>query len=37
MLWQVSTILTLNPADFRRYPGIVVHTPAEFLASGSVA
>jgi predicted nucleic acid-binding protein len=37
LVWQVSTILTLNPADFLRYPGIVVQTPAELLASDSVA
>jgi hypothetical protein len=36
LVWQIGTILTLNPTDFRRYPGIVVHTPADLLASGSV-
>lgn len=32
---QVSTILTLNPVDFRRYPGISVVTPAEFIAANT--
>ena len=28
---QVNTILTLNAADFRRYSGIVVQTPADLV------
>jgi predicted nucleic acid-binding protein len=36
-VWGVQTILTLNPADFRRFPGIVVLTPAEFLKSDLIA
>ncbi len=28
----ISQILTLNPADFSRYAGIVVHTPSSALA-----
>lgn len=35
-VWGVGTILTLNPADFRRFPGIVVLTPAEILSTGSI-
>ncbi|HEY3968790.1 MAG TPA: PIN domain-containing protein [Planctomycetaceae bacterium] len=35
VVWQVGEILTLNAADFRRYPGIVVQTPAELLTAGS--
>lgn len=30
---RVPAILTLNPADFRRFPGIIVQTPAELLVS----
>lgn len=29
-VWNVSTILTFNPSDFRRYPVIVATTPAEY-------
>lgn len=32
-VWHVGTILTLNAADFRRYPGIAVYTPSELLKS----
>jgi len=30
---NVRTILTLNPADFRRYPGITVMTPRDLLST----
>jgi hypothetical protein len=33
----VCTIITLNAADFHRYPGIVAQTPAELLASAAGA
>jgi len=36
LVWKVGSILTLNPADFRRYPGIVVQTPAELSVAGSI-
>jgi predicted nucleic acid-binding protein len=32
-VWQVARILTLNAADFHRYPGITAQTPADVLAS----
>jgi predicted nucleic acid-binding protein len=35
-VWDVPTIVTLNPADFKRFPGIVVQTPRELLSSGVV-
>ncbi|MGO9112199.1 MAG: type II toxin-antitoxin system VapC family toxin [Thermoguttaceae bacterium] len=34
--WKVGTIVTLNSADFRRFPGIVVYTPRDLLSSGGV-
>jgi len=33
-LWRVRTIVTLNKADFHRFPGIVVKTPRELLSAG---
>ncbi|MSR58665.1 MAG: PIN domain-containing protein [Planctomycetaceae bacterium] len=36
-VWQVGTILTLNPSDFRRFPGIAVLTPSELMASAEFA
>jgi hypothetical protein len=35
-VWKVGTIVTLNPADFHRFPGIVVQTPSQLLSSGAV-
>lgn len=32
-VYGISDILTLNPADFRRYPDIRVHTPADVVAA----
>ena len=29
----ISSLLTLNVADFRRYPGVVVQSPSDFVAS----
>lgn len=34
-VWRIGTIVTMNASDFRRYPGIVVQTPAELLAAGT--
>jgi predicted nucleic acid-binding protein len=30
---NVGTLVTLNPADFRRYPGIMVMTPRDLLSA----
>ncbi len=35
-VWKVGMIVTLNSADFRRFPGIVVQTPRGLLSSGAV-
>jgi predicted nucleic acid-binding protein len=35
-VWGVRTIVTLNSADFHRFPGIMVQTPSELLSSGAV-
>ena len=32
-IWQISHILTLNIADFRRYAGIVVASPTDVIAA----
>ena len=32
-VWKVGQIVTLNTADFHRFPGIVVQTPRELLSS----
>jgi predicted nucleic acid-binding protein len=34
---QIGTIVTLNAADFRRFPGIIALTPLDLLASDTVA
>ncbi|HEX5445154.1 MAG TPA: hypothetical protein VFW87_15050, partial [Pirellulales bacterium] len=31
---QIPMVLTLNPNDFRRYSGIMVFTPEEYLKAG---
>lgn len=36
-VWHVAAIVTLNPADFRRYSGIIIRTPAELLNAGALA
>jgi hypothetical protein len=33
-VWKVDTTMTLNSADFRRFPGIVVQTPRDLLSAG---
>ena len=35
-VWKVPAILTLNASDFRRFPEIIVRTPSEILAAGSL-
>lgn len=32
-VWRISHILTLNPADFRRYPGLVIVSPSDVIAA----
>lgn len=32
-VYGIAEVLTLNPDDFRRYPGLRVHTPAEVVAT----
>jgi predicted nucleic acid-binding protein len=34
MSYRIKRILTLNPSDFKRYPGIKVFSPADALARG---
>jgi hypothetical protein len=34
-IWQISTTLTFNASDFRRFSEIAVQTPATLLASAS--
>ena len=36
VVWRVPAILSLNASDFRRFPGIIVRTPAELIAAGSL-
>ena len=35
-VWKVGTIVTLNSADFHRFPSVVAHTPRELLSSATV-
>ncbi len=35
-VWKIGKIVTLNSADFRRFPGIDVQTPRELLSCGAV-
>lgn len=36
-IYGITHILTLNPADFARYPGIIALTPEQVLAPGPAA